>query len=79
MKFGIKRHAVRALLALSGVAAGLWAPHAHAESDAASRALAVQLFNQAEALLAAQRTAEACRRCAKLPARSAARRANLSR
>jgi hypothetical protein len=48
------------LLALSAVAAGLCAPHAHAESDAASRALAVQLFDQAEALLAQQRIAEAC-------------------
>jgi hypothetical protein len=60
VKFGIKRQVMRALLALSGVAASLCAPRAHAESDAASRALAVQLFDQAEALLAEQRTAEAC-------------------
>jgi len=60
VKLRIKRQVVRAALALSGVAVGLCAPRAHAESDAASRALAVQLFDQAEALFAQQRTAEAC-------------------
>jgi hypothetical protein len=60
VKLRINRQIVRAALALSGVAVALCAPRAHAESDAASRALAVQLFDQAEALLAQQRTAEAC-------------------
>jgi hypothetical protein len=56
----IKPQIARATLALSGLAVSFFAPRAHAESDAASRALAVQLFDQAEALLAQQRTAEAC-------------------
>lgn len=56
MNLRSKMHLVPALFALSGFCAR----HAHAEADAASRALAVQLFDQAEALLAQQRTAEAC-------------------
>jgi len=60
MKLRIKRQIVRVALELSGLAVGFSARPAHAESDAASRALAVQRFDQAEALLAQQRTAEAC-------------------
>ena len=63
MKFRIKRQIVRAVLALllgERLPSAFCAPRAQAESDAASRALAVQLFDQAEALLAQQRVAEAC-------------------
>ena len=42
------------------VAGALGAPAAHAESDARSRSLAVELFDQAEALFAAGQTAQAC-------------------
>jgi hypothetical protein len=60
MRLRIPLHIAQVLLALAGVALGLCASPAHAESDARSRALAVELFDQAEALLAQQRVAEAC-------------------
>jgi hypothetical protein len=59
VKLSIQPQVVRAG-ALAGVAICLFAQRAHAESDAPSRALAVQLFDQAEALIAKQRVAEAC-------------------
>jgi len=51
---------VSPLLVASLVGGVLFAPPAHAESDAASRALAVQLFDEAESLVTKQRFAEAC-------------------
>jgi len=60
MKFQTRRRAFWSLL-VPALVAGVFSPSAaRAESDAASRALAVQLFDEAEALIAKGRAAEAC-------------------
>ena len=47
-------------LSAASLAFAAYAPAAHAESDARSRSVAVELFDQAEALFAKGKTAEAC-------------------
>ncbi|HKO49853.1 MAG TPA: hypothetical protein VJV79_19115 [Polyangiaceae bacterium] len=50
----------RWVILLFALAASCWAPVVRAQSAAESRALAIQLFDEAEALLAKQQIAQAC-------------------
>ncbi|HYP97716.1 MAG TPA: hypothetical protein VER96_03510 [Polyangiaceae bacterium] len=54
------RSKIRRAALFAALTACFWASPARAESDAASRALAVQLFDEAEALLAKEEIARAC-------------------
>ncbi|MEI9942208.1 MAG: hypothetical protein WDO69_33750 [Pseudomonadota bacterium] len=54
------RRNIRGAIPFVALAAYCWAPPAHAQNDSASRALAVQLFDEAEALFAKQQVAQAC-------------------
>jgi len=60
VRFEIQRRSVCSVLAAWLVGSVLFASSAHAESDASSRAMAVQLFDEAEALLEKGRIADAC-------------------
>jgi hypothetical protein len=60
MKLRMQPRFMCSMIGLQMAVACFWVSAARAESDANSRALAVQLFDQAEALVAQQRIAEAC-------------------